>query len=353
MKTQRIIYLDNIKVFLTCMVVAHHAAQAYGNTGGAWAVIDTQQDSWFKYFFFINASYMMGLFFFISGYFFALSLSKKTKKIIILERLKRLGIPLLFFMISVFLPFNYLSQDGQKNILEILKETYFLKPPLAIGHLWFVASLLVYSFIYLFFSKETIQPVFQLKKMKLTYLLIVIFLIYTISTLLRINYPIDHWETWLIPVEPAHLPQYFILFISGTLVFKQQFLNQISIKQSVLSGLIFLLTAILTFNFTNKINFFGKETFLETILCISISILLIGFFKKYFNKTNFLIKTISENAYGIYLFHLLIVIFLQKFILNYLWNANVKFILVTILGITISLAITILIRKNKFLKTII
>lgn len=38
---KRIVFIDFIKVFLTCMVVAHHAGQAYGNTGGVWLVSDS------------------------------------------------------------------------------------------------------------------------------------------------------------------------------------------------------------------------------------------------------------------------------------------------------------------------
>ena len=36
MKAQRDHYLDNLKVFLTILVIFHHAGQAYGD-GGAWA----------------------------------------------------------------------------------------------------------------------------------------------------------------------------------------------------------------------------------------------------------------------------------------------------------------------------
>lgn len=36
----RLQYIDQIKVFLTCLVVVHHAGQAYGDTGGAWLTND-------------------------------------------------------------------------------------------------------------------------------------------------------------------------------------------------------------------------------------------------------------------------------------------------------------------------
>ncbi len=110
MKT-RIAYIDQIKLFLTCLVVAHHAAQAYGPTGGVWVVTDASRAAWMGPFFFINASYMMGLYFFISGYFMVFSLGRKSYAAFMRDRLRRLGIPFLFFTLLIFLPFNYLSSD--------------------------------------------------------------------------------------------------------------------------------------------------------------------------------------------------------------------------------------------------
>ncbi|TAE90566.1 MAG: hypothetical protein EAY81_00655, partial [Bacteroidetes bacterium] len=70
----RLVYIDLIKVFLTCLVVIHHAGQPYGNTGGVWIFSENQQLDYLPTFFFFNAAYMMGFYFFISGYFMYFSL---------------------------------------------------------------------------------------------------------------------------------------------------------------------------------------------------------------------------------------------------------------------------------------
>ena len=44
----RINYIDNIKIAITFLVVAHHAGQAYGNTGGVWQLEDTPKLEWHK-----------------------------------------------------------------------------------------------------------------------------------------------------------------------------------------------------------------------------------------------------------------------------------------------------------------
>lgn len=122
----RISYIDNVKVFLTFLVVSHHAAQAYGPTGGMWPVQDTVSATYLGYFFFINASFMMGLYFFISGYFMMFSLQRKDLAIFISDRLKRLGIPLVFFTFIIFLPFNYFLSESNESIISFLYRTYFL-----------------------------------------------------------------------------------------------------------------------------------------------------------------------------------------------------------------------------------
>jgi len=68
---KRLLYLDNLKVCLTVLVIFHHAGQAYGD-GGGWAYTPSNPAevmSWIWHFFSVNAAFFMGLFFLISGCF--------------------------------------------------------------------------------------------------------------------------------------------------------------------------------------------------------------------------------------------------------------------------------------------
>lgn len=353
MKTNRIPYIDVIKVVLTCLVVAHHAGQAYGPTGGMWVLKDTANANWLGKFFFVNASYMMGLYFFISGYFMLFSLNRKTNSQFITDRLKRLGIPFLFFTLLVFLPFNYLGDTSGNNVLEVLVDTYWNKPPMASGHLWFVASLLVYSLIYILLFRpknhsETVKP------FRTYYAVIYILLLSVISGLVRIYYPIDTWRTWFIPVEVAHIPQYFSLFIVGTLFNRYQWLE--SFKP--MTGIYFFVIAVLTYFFQNSLppeikNHWLTESTIESLLCVGISMSLLTLFRFYGNKTNKVVQLLSDNSFGIYLFHVFVVIGLQASLLSASINGNIKFLLVTIGGIAISLVISYYLRKIKVVRNII
>ena len=88
---KRLLYLDNLKVCLTVLVIFHHAGQAYGD-GGAWAYTPSNPAEfmpWIWHFFSVNAAFFMGLFFLISGYFVPTSFDKQGAKVFVQKKLIR------------------------------------------------------------------------------------------------------------------------------------------------------------------------------------------------------------------------------------------------------------------------
>ena len=97
-------YIDNIRVALTILVVLHHAAVTYGAPGG-WYYKETTNGLvtplLLTVFVSINQSFFMGLFFFLSSYFIPASYERKGTGKFLLDRFKRLGIPLLFYSLII------------------------------------------------------------------------------------------------------------------------------------------------------------------------------------------------------------------------------------------------------------
>ena len=60
-------FVQWLRVFLISLVVAHHAGQPYGPTGGEWPVDDPVSSPWLGPFFALNAAFFMGFFFLLSG----------------------------------------------------------------------------------------------------------------------------------------------------------------------------------------------------------------------------------------------------------------------------------------------
>jgi len=93
----RLLFIDNIRVFLTILVILHHLMIIYAGTG-SWLYTEGRQDfasgalgTWFQV---VNQAYFMGLFLLISAYFVPGSYDRKGAGRFLKDRLIRLGIPL-------------------------------------------------------------------------------------------------------------------------------------------------------------------------------------------------------------------------------------------------------------------
>lgn len=196
MQTDKNLFVNTewLRVILIILVVAHHAAQAYGPTGGDWPVTDANSHPYFEIFFLFNASFFMGFFFFLSGYFLEGSLERKGTKSFIISRLLRLGLPL--FLISIFLfgLISYSESDSSLNYAEYLLVEYIGRGSIEMGHLWFIAHLLTYSFLYALwhhFFGNTSQntPTFPRHRAVALYTV----LLAIIGAAIRNFYPQDEW----------------------------------------------------------------------------------------------------------------------------------------------------------------
>jgi len=93
----RLLFVDNIRVFLTILVILHHLMITYAGTG-SWIYLEGRQDvvaeslgGWFCA---VDQAYFMGLFLLISAYFAPGSYDRKGPGRFLKDRLVRLGIPL-------------------------------------------------------------------------------------------------------------------------------------------------------------------------------------------------------------------------------------------------------------------
>ncbi|OEU06581.1 hypothetical protein FRACYDRAFT_254279 [Fragilariopsis cylindrus CCMP1102] len=129
---QKIDFINNIKIFLTCLVIISHVIYKFdlpfspeeyilaGDPGSSWGIVVLA---------FIEVllnSFFMHLFFFFSGYFCPSSLDKRGRYSFLFERVKRLGIP---FVILGFTLYPYSSEgsylfEGKYNLpYNILNDT--------------------------------------------------------------------------------------------------------------------------------------------------------------------------------------------------------------------------------------
>lgn len=380
MEKPRLFFLDNLKIALTILVVVHHVGQPYGGSNGFWYYVS--DDSFhLGRFFSVNAGFFMSLFFLISAYFLPASFRKKGTKTFLLDRFKRLGVPLVFgflVIMPVLMYFFYINFRPYGNISFI---DYFFSiylgfgempegwsgpvfPDMQFGHLWFIEHLLVYALLYALLSRLLSSTVSfsLLEKLTNAKLFAIAVVVAIVTFAVRISYPIDHWEGLLgfVQVEYAHLPQYASFFILGLLAFKYQWFNQISVKLGgpwLAIGVVLAAARYFTdiipysqggYNSTGLI-----YSFYETFLCFGLGFGLIFLFKVVFNNTNSFLKTIADNSFAVYIFHLPMAVAIQYLFTSAALAPVLKFVIVSILTIIATFLFSMLIRKSAAVRAII
>ena len=152
----RLFFIDNIRVFLTVLVILHHLMVIYAGSGG-WIYQEDRQDDitavlggWFCG---VNQAYFMGLFLLISAYFVPGSYDRKGAGAFMKDRLIRLGIPLVFYGWILRPGLIYLGLMGPAkpalSFWDWYTQVYFrVYGIIGGGPLWFIETLLIFSAVY-------------------------------------------------------------------------------------------------------------------------------------------------------------------------------------------------------------
>ena len=341
MNKERLLYLDNLKVFLTVLVIFHHAGQAYGD-GGGWAYtpsnhVEVMPCIW--HFFSVNAAFFMGLFFLISGYFVPASYDKQGASVFVQKKLMRLGIPLLVMG-------GFLS---------------VLSGKLEIGHMWYVESLLVFCLLYALIRKFY-HPTTSSCLSRPTIIGLLIFggIMGIGSYLIRLVSPQDHW-IWPfgiipLPMEPGHYLQYVMMFVVGILASRFHWLEKMNNTTGALSLLIGCLLALgIYLRDGGEWNDFVAQWFgiYESLLCVFISFGQLWLFREYGNWHSKFWQWCAAQAYGAYIVHLLLMLVLQHAVDGIWMGAFGKFMFIGVVITISSFVFTWLLRMILSVKKVL
>jgi fucose 4-O-acetylase-like acetyltransferase len=149
---ERDLYIDRLRTATTALVVLHHAAIAYGGSGG-WFYHEIEFSSrpsslLLTFFLATNQAYFMGFFFLLAGYFTPGALERKGYARFLGDRFLRLGLPLLAFGLILgpltAAMVNYAKGEGFWSCIAWLwQHKHFINGPL-----WFAQALLLFSLGY-------------------------------------------------------------------------------------------------------------------------------------------------------------------------------------------------------------
>lgn len=226
----RLPYIDNLRIFCIAIVVLIHTAVTYSCIGSWYYTEPSVLSGPEQLFFFLFQSHAQGfsmsLFFFIAGYFIPASLERKGTKTFILDRLKRLGIPVLIYIFLIHplcVKMAYPQVDIAKFTMEGFNHLDFLGRT---GPLWFALALLIFSILYALVYKYLPSAKTNLR-ISNTSVIALIGLITLFAFGIRIIAPIG---ASFYNFQFCFFAAYIIFFYLGTLAAKSNILETITLK---------------------------------------------------------------------------------------------------------------------------
>lgn len=362
--TEKLHFVQWIRVLLIALVVGLHGAQPYGPTGGAWAVSDPANSDWLFIFLSVNAAFLMGFFFFIAGYFIEASFERKGAVDFLKGRLVRLGIPLAF-VVLVFLPvWNWMEASTAIGFATFLMSQSIGALKFDFDHLWFVFHLLIYSGLFVLWRAmagprpKRPPPPPPGHAAILAYLV----LLGLVTAAVRIEWPQDRWVmiVGVIPAEIGHLPQYASLFVFGILAGRGRWFTEIPRRTcytwfwigAALYAAAVPLVAIED-NLPTWLPIMRVWAVLEGFVCIAMIMGITGLFRSRLSAPGPWLGRLGPQVYGVYLIHFYIIILVQRALLPFDWAALLKFALATAATLILCFPIVAALRRLPALRAIL
>jgi fucose 4-O-acetylase-like acetyltransferase len=373
---KRLLYIDNLRIILVVLVVLAHVAITYGPVGFWYYYERTELNSTYVLAFFVSLmqAFLIGLFFMISAFFTPSALNKKGPKNFFIDRIKRLGIPLIFYIFiiapSILYLDNLIIKGERVNYFIFYYERVLKRGIIDVGPLWFLQVLLFFSILYAICNEIILRILKDKRQLVLKFpsnknIFITILILAIVTFLVRLKFPISATTSHL---NFGLAPQYIFLFGLGILAFNNNWFEAITVKKAKF----WFRITIFTILFWPVFIFFGRSpglsieifagglnwqsfiyAFWEAVLSISLSICIIYLFKKKFNHQTKLFKEISKSAYSVFIIHSIVIVLLSYSLKDLMFHPLVKFAIVALVGIPLCFLISFYITRVRFLKKIL
>lgn len=376
MPRARLDSLDNLRVALILLVVAHHAAQPYGPPDW-WYFRGEARSGILATFSAVNGAFFMSLFFLLSAFLVPTSLDAKGAWPFVRGRLRRLGIPFVVGTLTIIPGLMYAYYVHYRGYPPLSFPLYYRdvflgfgeRPPdwsgpswpdLQFGHLWFLQHLLVYSLLYLacrWLALRFRRPR-DGRRVPGHVALVAFTLAVTAGTFaVRLRYPLDTWVALFgfLQAEPARMAQYVAFFSAGIAAARAGWFQRLPASTAYPWLALGLGLALLPF-LAGGTGALGLEAggatwgslagaAWENFLCMGLCVGLVVLFRERYAGGHALLRSLAASAYGVYILHVPIVVALQFALAPVGASPLLAFALVATIGAVFSFAAAEMLRR--------
>lgn len=363
-KPGRLLFIDNIRVFLTILVILHHLMVIYSHDGG-WIYFDNRQDDITvlvgKWFLGMNQSYFMGLFLFISAYFVPGTYDRKGAGRFLKDRLIRLGIPLVVYAWIIRPIWYFYTFNVPGNFWIWYRGDYFKYfGYIGGGPLWFIEVLLIFACFYVLYRKFKPQHVELIPDARFPrsgMIVLFAFLLGIASFIVRLWFPRDTTITEL-NLQLANFPQYIALFILGLVAYRRNWMMTLDEKTArywmIVAGALSILPLIVGFTVNPRADALVENIFelisawWESFMCVAMCITVVYVFRTKADHQGKTTRWLSGNAYTAYLIHEPIITSIALAIAVVAFHPLLKFLLMGLVTVPVTFLVSALIRKIPY-----
>ena len=380
----RLLYLDNLRMIVITLVVLIHVAGTYGAAEVAWFYHEPGEKNILIYAITmllggVGTAFAMGLLFLVAGYFTPRAYDRKGAGPFLIDRFKRLGIPLLFFEIVILQLINYpvaVLGGTAPSFGQYLVDHFRSLNTIGDGPVWFLAELLLFCIGYAVWrlvaeraslhakvdQRSETDPPGNWAIATFALGLGVVTFIVRIWALVGVYYEPLH-------LELAHAPQYVALFTVGMVAYRRNWLAGFTDAQArpwrwiaLIFILLMLPLVVAAGALSGQLDPRGAGglnglslaySLWEGFMCVSMVIVVLAWLRKRLNHQGRLAKVMSDNCFAVYVIHPLIVVWLALALRGLQMNLSLKFLLVAPLAVTVCYLVASLIRKVPSVRSVL
>ena len=376
--TTRLLFVDNIRVFLTILVLLHHLMITYAGTG-SWYYTEGKEDfatgalgAWFQG---TNQAYFMGLFLLISAYFVPGSYDRKGAAHFFKDRLIRLGIPLILYswiVRPVLIYLDPINGAGASLAFPDFIGKYFAQSSLiGAGPLWFIETLLIFSLVYVLWRLarpgRPAEPAAETPFPSNGVIAIFALLVGLAAFVIRLWLPVM-WNFVPLNLQFPFFAQYIALFIVGLVAYRRNWLMRLPettgrlwLRIGVLMILLFWPLMIGGGAGSGDLTpYFGgwhwqalAYALWESFVCVGMCIGLVYAFRQFADRQGTIAKFLSPNAYTAYLIHGPIIVAVAYAARSIEVYPLLKWVLVALVAVPLCFVLSNLIRKLPYTQRVL
>lgn len=367
----RLLFVDNIRWSMIVLVLSMHACDTYSPFGN-WYYVDRQATGFavallFGVYQSFLQAFFMAVLFFIAGYFAAASLDRKGFSTFVRDRLLRLGVPALLFMLVIgpltqyFLSRTWGRGGFGHQWLTHLTDGEWLSET---GPMWFCAALLLFSIAYGVIRWSGWRE----PKVALHGAAVSLFIVAMAAATFAVRIVVRA-DVSVLNVHPGDFPQYVLMFAAGAIGYRSNWMAELAERFCIRWGLLALvLSAPLFAALVLLGGGLGGDTSLyaggfnpvsagkclwEALVCVGMGLVMLAVYRRYFDAQGPVAKWLSDNAFGVYLIHPPILIGFALLLHTLPLGVIAKVLLLTILAAAGSFVASAWILRKSPLRAIV